>query len=389
MSGIKEAMERDRRVGLFGLLRRIMLLGLIATLILSLFLFRGNISDAYAAHEARVEMEESQSDARINFEPDSMNMYALVQNDLAVLNKGTYKLYSTSGDEKVSKQYISSDPAMDTSKAGTVIYSRGSGSLTVIGTSAIAGDIEVSGGIVDASINDSGMIAVVHGDERYRSVVSVYNNSLGLEYEWKTSEYYILTAALSPDGYSLAVVTLTQDDAVFITRVVIFRLDSEEYHSYCDLTATLVTDLEFLDDNTVCAIGDTQTAVINMEGKVKYQYNYRGNSLVTCSCGTGTCVLALVDRNSGLNSLLVSVRPNKEPVEVSCDTVRWVDVNGNHVAVLYSDTVEMRNLELEQLSEPVRIHNVNEVLVTPAGKVMMIYTSQAGIVDLITPFRAH
>ena len=75
-------------------------------------------------------------------------------------------------------QYISANPALSVSEAYVCLYSRDSTTLTVTERTAEVGRITVSGGILDAAQNDAGMIVIVHNDDRYRSVVSVYNRSL-------------------------------------------------------------------------------------------------------------------------------------------------------------------------------------------------------------------
>ncbi len=283
-------------------------------------------------------------------------------------------------------QYISASPALSVSEAYVCLYSRDSATLTVTERTAEVGRITVSGGILDAAQNDSGMIVIVHNDDRYRSVVSVYNRSLDLCYEWKTSEYYVQTAALSPDGRTIAVAALAQDDAVFITRVITFKLAEDNYNSVCDLPETIITDLTFLGNSTVCAVGDTRACITDLNGNIRYEYDYGGNRLRTCDYDNSACVLSVVDRTSGLASYLVSLTADAEPVVVSTDEIRWIDINNGYVALLYTDSVEVRDTSLRTLSQPVTVYNVRRVYMTSAGKALLIYTSEAGIVDLVTPF---
>ncbi len=377
---------RDRRLDVLTFVQQLMLFGFAATIVLSLYLFRSDIRNAYAAYRASVQLEETKADSRINFEPDSTNIFALYGSSLAVLNQGTYKLYNASGEEQLAMQYISSNPAMSVSDTYVCLYCRGSSELTVTDLTGTRGTITLSGGAVDVSQNSSGMIAAVHNDDRYRSVVSVYDESQELVYEWKTSEYYVLTAALSPDGETLAVVALTQDDAVFISRIITFRLDEDSFHGVCDLEGNIVTDVSFLGNDAVCAVGDAGAYVLNSDGSIRYEYDYGGNSLRTCSSDENACVLSVVERTSGLSSYLVSLTASREPIVTETDEIRWIDCNDGYVALLYTDSVEVRDSELAALSRPVTVHSVRRVYMTSTGKALLIYTSEAGVVDLITPF---
>ncbi len=376
----------DRRTEILRMAQQLMLFGFVATILLSLYIFRGDILNAYAVYRASVQLEETQADSRINFEPDSSNIFDLYGNNLAVLNQGTYKLYTPAGEEQFAMQYISANPALCISDTYACLYSRDSTTVTVTERTAQVGRITVSGGILDVAQNSSGMIVVVHNDDRYRSVVSVFNRSLDLCYEWKTSEYYVQTAALSPDGRTLAAVALTQDDAVFITRVITFRLSEDNYNSFCDLPETIITDLHFLGNGALCAVGDTRACILNLDGSIRYEYDYGGNRMRTCDCDGNACVLSVVDRTSGLASYLVSLTATADPMVGATDEIRWIDINNGYVALLYTDSVEVRDVSLRTLSQPVTVYNVRRVYMTAAGKALLIYTSEAGIVDLVTPF---
>ncbi|NMA07928.1 MAG: hypothetical protein GX929_02270 [Clostridiales bacterium] len=382
----KPPVKRDRRLDLLRFLQQLMLFCMVATIVLSAYIFRADILEAYAAYRASVQLVESRAESRINFEPDSSNIFALYGNNLAVLNRGTYKLYTPAGDEQLAIQYISANPAMSVSDTYVCLYNRGSAEITVTSLTSTVGKITVSGAIISVSQNDSGCIAVLHDDDRYRSVLSVYDPQLNLIYQWKTSEYYLLTAALSPDGKTLAAVAMTQDDAVFITRVITFLLEEESYHAVCDLPGTLVTRLQFFDNTALCAIGNTRACVITTDGKIRYEFPYSGCSLRTCAFDTAACVLALVDRTSGLSSYLVSLTADREPVTLDASDVRWIDVNDGYVAILYTDTAEIRDTAFNKLSAPVTIFNVRRIFVTDGGRALVVYTSEAGVVDLVTPF---
>ena len=100
-------------------------------------------------------------------------------------------------------------------------------------------------------------------------------------------------------------------------------------------------------------------------------------------------MLSVVDRTSGLASYLVSLTAGQEPVVQETDEIRWIDVNDGYVALLYTDSVEVRDTRLEPLSRPVTVHSVRRIYMTSAGKALLIYTSEAGVVDLVTPFQGR
>jgi len=381
-----QALRRDRLLDTLGWMQRLLLLALVASLVLSVYAFRTDISDAYVAYRTRVQLSQVEENARIYFEPDSANSFSLFGSSLAVLNQGSFRLYSPTGTQQLALTRISSVPAMSVSDSFVMLYSRGAPDITVATLTAQQGVISLSGGIINVSQNDAGCMAVVHDDSRYRGVVSVFDNTQNLIYEWKTSEYYLLTAAISPDSKTMAAVALTQDDAEFVSRLVLFDLGVEKIHATYDLSGTMVSDLVFLDNGALCAIGDDQTVVVDRDGALLWKYSYGGSILRTCSYDEDTCILATVDRTSGLSAQLVSITPDREPIVIQTDEVRAMHLNGDYLSILHTDTVEVRNAELESLSQPVTVYDVRRIFTAADGRTLMVYSAEAGFVDLIAPF---
>jgi len=381
-----QALRRDRLLDTLGILQKALLLAMVASLALSVYAFRTDISDAYVAYRTRVQLSQVEENSRIYFEPDSTNSFSLYGSSLAVLNQGTFRLYSPTGTQQLSLTHISSVPAMSVSDNYVMLYSRGNPEITVSTLTAQQCVLTLSGGIINVTQNDAGCMTVVHDDSRYRGVVSVFDNTQHLIYEWKTSEYYLLTAAISPDSKTMAAVALTQENAEFVSRLVLFDLGVEEIHATYDLPGTAVTDLVFLDNNSLCAVGDDQTAVISRDGELLWKYDYGSSMLRTCSYDDDTCILAIADRTSGLSSQLVSIRPDREPLVVETEEMRGLHLNGNRLSILYTDTVEVRSRDLEALSQPVTVYDVRRIFTAADGRTLLVYSSEAGFVDLIAPF---
>lgn len=381
-----QVLRRDRLLNTLTWLQKLMLLGLIASIVLSLYAFRTNISDAYVAYRTRVQLSQVAENSRIYFEPDSTNSFELFGSSLAVLNQSSFRLYSPTGSEQLSLSRISSMPAMSVSDSFTMLYSRGSPDITVATLTAQQGIVSVSGGIINVTQNDAGCMAVVHDDSRYRSVVSVFDNTQNLIYEWKTSEYYLLTAAISPDSKTMAAVALTQEDAEFVSRLVFFDLGVEAIHASYDLSGSMVTDLVFLDNRTLCAVGDDRTVIVSRDGEAVWEYGYGSDMLRACTYDGDTCILATVDRTSGLSAKLISLTPDREPIVVETEEVRGIDLGGGYLSILYTDTVEIRSQDLEIRSKPVTVYDVRYVFTVADGRTLLVYSSEAGIVDMIAPF---
>jgi len=108
--------------------------------------------------------------------------------------------------------------------------------------------------------------------------------------------------------------------------------------------------------------------------------------LRACTYDGDTCILATVDRTSGLSAKLISLTPDREPIVVETEEVRGIDLGGGYLSILYTDTVEIRSQDLEIRSKPVTVYDVRYVFTVADGRTLLVYSSEAGIVDMIAPF---
>ncbi len=371
-------------------LKNAALLGMVASLVLSLYAFRTDMLEAYTAFKSELQVErisETTADAAlIYFEPDSTNLFSLFKSNLAVLNRGTYKLYSPDGNELFSIQLGYARPGLSISDNYVVAFDRGNRAFSVFEQRALVESMEAEGAIISLSQNKDGFIAVVHDDEAYRSAVSVYDNYQNLVYQWKTSDYYLLRAAVSPDGQYLAAVALTQDEGNYMSKLVLFRLDEEQRHAQLDIPSTLASDIHFLSDGTLCIIGDNATLLVDSDANVVERYDYGENTLKTCTKGNNYVVLATVNGASGLGSKLVKLSQKGIAEFETEDEVRKISAAGNYIGILYTSGVQMLDSNLNPVSDSVEVYRVRDLLTNGDGKLMLIYSAEAGYVDVVTPF---
>lgn len=387
----REAM-REHRLEQIVYLRRFALFCLVAAVTLTVYYFRTDILDYYTQSQARAQLEQKQAYAssRIYFEPDSSNLFSLYGSNLAVLNKGTYKLYKPSGEQELGLQLGCSRPGMSVSDKYVMLFDRGNKTITVTDHNSTVATLEMSGAVVSVSQSDDGLVAVVHGDDRYRSIVSVYDNQQQLIYEWKTSEFYLSDAVLSPDGRYMSVVALTQDSGDFFSKIVLFSLDSEEPRASYNLPNTVAAAIYYLDNETICVVGDNCAIVLDMDGQELCLYDYGIYMLKTCAAGDGFVVLAMLNRSSGLGSKLILLNGlSQTPIERKTeDEVRRISASGEYIAVLYTSSIEMLGSTLNPYGQPVEVGSVQNILVHPDGLILTVYSAEAGYIDIITPFQA-
>lgn len=387
-----EGTNEDRRLYITRAAQRVVILLAVAAAVLGLYYFRSDITMWFREIQARQQEDESSAASpfsRIAFEPDSDNVYALFGDSLAVINKGNFKLYSADGTEQFALQLSYSRPALCVSEEQIIAYDRGGTNLTVASKTALIGTLEIPGEIISVETNGSGYFAVTHEDARYRAVVSVYDDRQNLIYQWQTSEYYVMRASLAPDGKSMTATAYTQNDGEFISRMIYFDLDrSDSYRARTDIGGTIVTNAYYIANDTVCLVGDDRTIVTDIDGTILYEYEYGSDMVKTGAAAEGYVVLTMLDRTSGLGAKVVLFAPDAEAALVTNtnDDIRKMAARGDYIAVLYTQGVQLFSGSLEPLSAEVDVSQVRDILVSKDGRVLLIYASDAGYVDLLSAF---
>lgn len=129
--------------------------------------------------------------------------------------------------------------------------------------SGLAGRISSSHEIMDVEISDSGVIALATNDTdcSYIELKDIEGNDLINVKRVFSSSGYLADITLSPDGTRLAASFIYISQGSLESRVLFYDFSNESsddmlvggFSQYKD---TIITDVEFLGSNVVCALGD-------------------------------------------------------------------------------------------------------------------------------------
>lgn len=386
-----EKIKKDNaRLKRLRIIQRVALLLAAATVILGIYYFRTDIYNYYMRSRAMRQAEQNRDEtaySRISFEPDSNNIFALFGSDLAVLNRSTYKLYSADGKELFSFAVSFSMPGICVGSDYVAVYDRKSSEIYIFDKTSLVDTLTLDASIISVSINERGYMVVVREDELYRSVVSVFNSHHDLVYEWKSADYYVINAAISPKNNSMVATAYTQSEGSIISREIFFDLSSEQYLSQCDIVNTMVTNINYVSDDVVIAVGDNKCVAVASNGEIVYTYEYGNDMLKTGAQSSKTVLLSFVDRTSGLGAKIVAFGPESYDFAVAEDEVREISICGNYISVLYAQGIQVFDINLQKLTDEIAVSQIRKAMISGDGLVMFVYTSDAGFVDLITPFR--
>jgi hypothetical protein len=228
----------------------------------------------YFTYRTLMLSDSGQADAFL-YDGTISDTFAELDGDLLVCSQNAISLYSGSGTRYVSQSVALDNPVVDASGSLAVVYDAGGSSLYVLGQRELIWSTDELDTILSARLNKNGQLTVVTQASGYRGAVTVYNTSYEPMVSVRLSSAFVMDAALSDDGRTLAILTIGQQDGDFSSALALYTLNSAagtvdgSADFAPDLTADLgsnvVLDLRHT-DSLVWALGDQGVSVTDHTG---------------------------------------------------------------------------------------------------------------------------
>lgn len=286
-----------------------------------------------------------------SFDAHSSNCYAAFDGGLAVASSSGLSVYDKNGSASRVMQTTMSTPVISACENAVMAYDAGGNSLMAVGKKGTELlnvtkdkpilDADLSGGYVSCSTSEQG----------FKSVLYVYNPNGTMIYRWLSSSQYLPLCAVSRDGTYLAAVAMGQANGIFESRLVVFRTDAEEIYSTVTLGNELFYDLAFLDDGTLCAIGESSTMWLRMDGTLLGRYSYGGAYLKDFDLGgSGFLTLSLNMYKAGNRCTVVTVDADGTELGSSYYSEEILDLSASEarVAVLTANGLDVYDRTMER-----------------------------------------
>lgn len=287
---------------------------------------------------------------RLQFETYGTCCYTLADGRFAVATQSGAALYANDGSTLSRVQGSFLNPAMQSADEFLLIYDLGGTRLVLIdGEGSTLLDATASGVIYDAEVSSEGFISVLSEGKDCRATLTVYTKNGATPYVRNAKNNYLNTCAVSPDGDYAAATTLGQQEISFVSTAQILKTDQEEIAAEVSLGAQIVYDLRFLDNDTLCAIGEQSIVFFDTEGDVLGEYPANNGVIDSYSFGGDGFVTVLYDQyEAGGGSRLVTLdKRGKEIAYASLDrSPLHLSACGGYVCVLNEQELQIFSRKL-------------------------------------------
>ena len=338
-------------------------------------------------YRALVLSDSGQAEAFL-YDGDLTDTFAVLDGDLLVCSGNAISLYSGSGTRYVSQSVTLDNPVVDANGSLAVVYDAGGSSLAVLGQRELiwtATDLDT---ILSARLNQNGQLTVVTQASGYRGVVTVYDAAYQPVMSVRLSSAFVMDAALSDDGRTLAIVTIGQQEGDFSSTLSLYTLNSAS--AAADASADFVPDETFdLGGNVVLslrhtsgevwALCDRGLSVLSHQGTAA-SYDWSDRYLKTYDLnGNGFTVALLGKYRAGSQAILTTVDSSGTALgRMDVDEqILALSAAGRYFAVLTGDRLDIYTSDMTLYSTLEGTQGARKVLLMEDGSAILISADSA------------
>ena len=357
------------------------LLAVLVCALVALYVFRDSLNlDAVRRFVRYLDVKNQNASERITFDAHSANQYADLHGALAIASVSGLRVYSDKGDEQATVLASLAAPQIDCGGKYAMAYDAGGYGL--VAAHASKGEvlnISTTEPIFDADIASDGSICYVSTESGYKTVAYVYNERQQMIYRWLSSSQFLPLCTVKSGTKTLACVSLGQSGGIYESSVVLLKTDSDQIEKTVSLGNELIYDLEFTDNDTLCAVGENSISYLTSSGERMGKYDYDDAYLKDFSFGgSGFLTLTLNMYKAGNRYRVVTVGTDGEEIGSLSTDAQILDVSaaGAYVAVLTAKNLTIYNAALEQYAEQENTGSATNVVMRDDGSAILLGSGQ-------------
>ncbi len=320
----------------------------------------------------------------INYENETFNDGALFESGLAYADSDALFL-SRAGSMTTLRYGLGySDPAVESCSSHVLVYDRGGVNAALVNSASATAELELESTILNGSIGKDGHFVLVTNEHGYRTAAAVYDTAGKEVFKYRASEYYIVSAQLSPDCKTLSVMGFRQNGITLESHVLFFDVASGKQYADAVLSDSLGISLTYSENSAAFVLCDNGLFRITRIGNYEQLLELSAQDLIASTSQSTMMAIAVRSYQNGARCDLYTVRggtlhgPYGLPEEPST-----LAISNAGTAVLSAAGVSVYNTAGQPLWHNTDAVGAHRVLMTDDGTVFLLYTRNARI------FTAH
>lgn len=303
-----------------------------------------------------------------------------VGGDLLVCSVGGVRLYSESGAAYVNQVCALSNPVLASGGDMGLLYDAGGRELFVYQNHQQVFSLDVGEGrtLLSASLSAQGRLTTVTQQSGVKGSVTVYDAAFQPSWGVNLSSRFVTDAILSPDGFTLAVLTAGQTGGVYDSQVTLYSqghaTDDPTPDAVCSLGNNAVLKVSW-PSGPLRVLGETALCYVRADGALagSYPYSYRylkGFSLDGDSFST----LLLGKYRAGTEAELVTVGLDGEAIATLPLDQQILSLSsaGRYLSILTADALSVYTSDLKLYHSSSDLLGTRKILQRPDGTVTLL-----------------
>jgi hypothetical protein len=322
-----------------------------------------------------------------DFDIGRNRVFANMGGSIAAVGTLGLQVLDYGGRETLRDSFRMTQPAIVVSNGYCIAFDIGGTSVRVFNNSSLLTSIETNGTIVSASINQNSWFCVTTQEGGgTKGTVTVYNDSGAAVYEVSLGSGYVLSAVLSPDNRSLAVLNLTE----YGSRINFYHgivVDKDEPDGLFLFPDGLIIDISYISGSELLVISTNALLLVDTDGIGKALQSYYDKRLGGYAYSDDVITIHLFDYSVGHRGNLINlladgtilgeVRTDREIISMSS--------HDGSLIILRSDGLTFFNKALEESSaseESASTAGASRVLALAGGVALATSDNSAVVVRI-------
>ena len=322
------------------------------------------------------------------FDGDGTSTFASLDGDLLVCSNTGVRLYSASGQVYVDRTVTMANPVAVAAGDTALAYDAGGRTLLVCRNREEAFSLDLAEGeqVLAADVNEKGWMVTVTQESGYKGVVTVYDHQFQPQMQVSLSSRFIMDAALSPDGGTVALVTMGLEEGTFSSRVDLYptggtQSEDTAPQASCQVGSQIILDLTW-DRSGMWALGEDEICHLDDSAALTGSYSYSDRYLKGFSlAGDGTAALLLGKYRAGSTAELVLVDDQGEARAARAldEQVLSISAAGRYVALLTADRLDIYDQDLSVYHSLEGTRSARKAIQRSDGSVLLIGSDTARV----------
>ncbi len=317
-----------------------------------------------------------------SYDADLTDTFAVLDGDLLTCSRNAISLYSGSGTQYINESVGMENPVVSTNGSLAVVYDAGGSNLYILGQRTLVWSSDDFESILSARLNKNGQLTVVTQASGYRGTVTVYDAAYSPVMSINLGSAFVMDAALSDNGHTLAILTVCQSNGAFATSLELYEMNyaSGQYAPdfSCLLGSSVVLETRHT-ASSVWALGDRGLTITGHDGRSSgVSWTDKHLRRYTLS-GDGFAAALLGKYRAGSQAELwvVDELGQRQTLEIN-EQVLSISAAGRYLAVLTGDRLDIYTDELELYDSLEGTQGARNVLLMPDGSAILISADNAG-----------